>query len=158
VITSSTDPLLNPGNYWVCVVVVEVAGTAGTAGVVVVVLVVVVGGGVAQPDSDDAMTTAAKQAMISFFISMIFVCLVVLPARNYAIGWSPAMGCNPTWHQAPPNGGGRRPNLWAAGAESAHDKDDQANQQNQAKPAAADDRPAKVKSAAAKQEEKNQHE
>jgi|SRR5579862_1011734 len=60
----------NLDGYWVCVVVVEVAGTAGTAGVVVVVLVVVVG--VVQPDSDDAMTTAAKQAMISFFISIIF--------------------------------------------------------------------------------------
>jgi hypothetical protein len=84
------------------VVVVEVAGTAGTAGVVVVVLVVVVGGGgVAQPDRDDAMTTAAKQAMISFFISIIFVCLFALPVRNYAIEWSPAMGCNPTWKQAP---------------------------------------------------------
>jgi len=63
---------LNPDNYWVCVVVVEVAGTACTAGVVVVVLVVV-GGALAQLDSDDAITTAAKQAMISFFISMIFL-------------------------------------------------------------------------------------
>ena len=101
VITSRTGPPWNPYNYWVCVVVVEVAGTACTAGVVVVVLVVVVGGGVAQPDSDDAMTTAAKQAMISFFISMLFVCLVALPVRNYAIGWSPAMGCNPTWRPVP---------------------------------------------------------
>jgi hypothetical protein len=59
------------------VVVVEVAGTAGTAGVVVVVLVVVVGAaGVAQPDSDNATTAAAKHAMMSVFISMIFVCLL----------------------------------------------------------------------------------
>jgi hypothetical protein len=101
VITARTDLPWNLDYYWVCVVVVEVAGTACTAGVVVVVLVVVVGGGVAQPDSDDAMTTAAKQAMISFFISMIFVCLVALPVCNYAIGWSPAMGCDPTWRPAP---------------------------------------------------------
>ena len=72
VITSRTGPPWNPYNYWVCVVVVEVAGTACTAGVVVVVLVVV-GGALAQLDSDDAITTAAKQAMISFFISMIFL-------------------------------------------------------------------------------------
>jgi hypothetical protein len=84
----------NLDGYWVCVVVVEVAGTAG---IVVVVLVVVVGGGgVAQPDSDDAMTTAAKHAMISFFINIIFVWLVTLPARDYAIGCASAMGCNPT--------------------------------------------------------------
>jgi hypothetical protein len=83
------------------VVVVEVAGTAGVAGVVVVVLVVVVGGGVAQPESADAMTTAAKQAMMSFFIRIIFVWLVTLTARTYAIGWSPAMGCNPTLRQTP---------------------------------------------------------
>jgi Sec-independent protein translocase protein TatA len=42
-------------------------------------------------------------------------------------------------------------------AESAREKDDKANQQNQAKPAAADDGPAKIKPAAAKQEEKNNH-
>jgi len=100
VITARTALPWDLDSYWVCVVVVEVAGTACTAGVVVVVLVVVVGGGVAQPDSDDAMTTAAKQAMMSFFISMIFVCLVALTVRNYAIGWSPAMGCNPTKRQA----------------------------------------------------------
>jgi Na+/phosphate symporter len=77
---------LNLNCYWVCVVVVELAGTAG---VVVVVLVVVVGAaGVAQPDSDDAMTTAAKHAKISFFISIIFVWFVTLPARKYAIGSS----------------------------------------------------------------------
>jgi hypothetical protein len=40
-------------------------------------------------------------------------------------------------------------------AESARDKDDEANQQNQAKPAAADDGTAKIKPAAAEQEEKN---
>ena len=100
-ITARTALPWDLDSYWVCVVVVEVAGTACTAGVVVVVLVVVVGGGVAQPDSDDAMTTAAKQAMISFLISMIFVCLVALPASNYAISWSLTMGCNPTWRQAP---------------------------------------------------------
>ena len=65
----------------VSVVVVELAGTAGV--VVVVVLVVV---GVAQPDSD-AMATAAKHAIISFFIGMIFW-FVVLQAQNYVIGWS----------------------------------------------------------------------
>ena len=62
-------------------VVVELAGTAGV--VVVVVLVVV---GVAQPDSD-AMATAAKHAMISFFISMIFVWFVDLQTHNYVMGW-----------------------------------------------------------------------
>jgi hypothetical protein len=40
-------------------------------------------------------------------------------------------------------------------SESAREKDDKANQQNQAKPAAADDRTAKIKPAAADQEEKN---
>jgi hypothetical protein len=68
------------------VVVVELAGTAGV--VVVVVLVVV---GVVQPDSD-AMATAARQARISFFISIIFVWFVILTAHKYAIGWSSAMG------------------------------------------------------------------
>jgi hypothetical protein len=89
-------PAIDLDGYWVCVVVVEVAGTACTAGVEVVVLVVVVGGGVAQPESADAMTTAAKQAMMSFFISIFFVWLVTLTVRKYAIGWSQAMGCNPT--------------------------------------------------------------
>lgn len=74
---------LNPNGYWVCVVVVELAGTAG----VVVVVVLVVLAGVEQPDSD-AMTTAAKQAMMSFFISIMFVWFVTLPARNYTIGRS----------------------------------------------------------------------
>jgi hypothetical protein len=41
------------------------------------------------------------------------------------------------------------------GAESAREKDNKANQQNQAKPAAADDGTAEVKSAAAKQEKQN---
>jgi hypothetical protein len=40
-------------------------------------------------------------------------------------------------------------------AESAREKDDKANQQNQANPAAADDGPAKIEPAAANQEEKN---
>jgi hypothetical protein len=53
---------------------------------------------------------------------------------------------------------GRRSNLWASRAETAHDKDDQANQQNQAKPAAADDGTTKVKPATTKQEKKNKHE
>ena len=44
------------------------------------------------------------------------------------------------------------------GAESAHDKDDQAYQQHQAKPAATDDWTAKVKPAAAEQEKQNDHE
>jgi hypothetical protein len=43
-------------------------------------------------------------------------------------------------------------------AESSHYKDDQAYQQHQAKPAAADDGTAKVKPAAAEQEKKNNHE
>jgi hypothetical protein len=80
---------LNLNCYWVCVVVVELAGTAGTAGVVVVVVVVEVGAaGVVQLDSNDAMATAAKHAMISFFISIIMVWFVVLQAHNYVIGWS----------------------------------------------------------------------
>ena len=72
---------MNLDGYWVCVVVV---------------LVVVVG--VVQPDSDDAMTTAAKPAMISFFISIIFVWIwfVTSTAHRYAIGRSSAMACNPT--------------------------------------------------------------
>ena len=40
-------------------------------------------------------------------------------------------------------------------AESAHEKDDKADQQNQAKPSAPDGGPAKVKTAAAEQEKKN---
>ena len=56
------------------------------------------------------------------------------------------------------NEGGRRANLWASRAESAHKKDDKAYQQKQAKPAAADDGTAKVKPAAAEQEKKNYHE
>jgi hypothetical protein len=43
-------------------------------------------------------------------------------------------------------------------AEPAHEIDDQAYQQDQAKPAAADDGAAKVKPAAAEQEEQNNHE
>ena len=43
-------------------------------------------------------------------------------------------------------------------AETAHEIDDEANQQDQAKPAAADDGAAKVKPAAAKQEKQNNHE
>jgi hypothetical protein len=44
------------------------------------------------------------------------------------------------------------------GAESAREKDDKTYQQNQAKPAASDDRTAKVKPAAAEQEKQNNHE
>jgi hypothetical protein len=44
------------------------------------------------------------------------------------------------------------------GAESAREKDDKTYQQNQAKPAAADDATAKVKPAAAEQEKQNNHE
>jgi hypothetical protein len=43
------------------------------------------------------------------------------------------------------------------GAESAREKDDKTYQQNQAKPAAANDGAAKVKSAAAEQEKQNNH-
>jgi hypothetical protein len=52
----------------------------------------------------------------------------------------------------------RRAGLCDSRAESAHEIDDQAYQQNQAKPAAANDGTAKVKPAAAKQEKKNNHE
>jgi hypothetical protein len=41
--------------------------------------------------------------------------------------------------------------LWVSRAETAGEIDDKSNQQNQAKPAAADDRPAKVKPATAEQ-------
>jgi len=41
-------------------------------------------------------------------------------------------------------------------AESAREKDDKANQQNQAKPAAADDGTAEIKPAAAEQKKQNQ--
>jgi hypothetical protein len=51
--------------------------------------------------------------------------------------------------------GGRRAILCTFRAESAHEIDDKAYRQNQAKPAAADDRTAKVKPAAAEQEKKN---
>jgi hypothetical protein len=44
------------------------------------------------------------------------------------------------------------------GAESAHEKDDKAYQQNQAKPAAADDGTSKVKPAAAEQEKQDNQE
>jgi hypothetical protein len=43
-------------------------------------------------------------------------------------------------------------------AESAHEKDDKANQQNQAKPATADHGTTKIKPAAAEQEKQNNHE
>jgi hypothetical protein len=44
------------------------------------------------------------------------------------------------------------------GAESARKKDDKTYQQNQAKPATADDRTAKIKPAAAEQKKQNNHE
>ena len=46
----------------------------------------------------------------------------------------------------------RRASLWASRAESAQEINDQAYRQNQANPAAANDGAAKVKSAAAEQE------
>jgi hypothetical protein len=52
----------------------------------------------------------------------------------------------------------RRASLCDSRAESAKEIDGQAYQQNQAKPAAANDGTAKVKPAAAKQEKKNNHE
>jgi hypothetical protein len=52
----------------------------------------------------------------------------------------------------------RRAILRTFRAESAQEIDDKAYQQNQAKPAAADDGTAKVKPAAAEQQEKNHHE
>jgi hypothetical protein len=48
--------------------------------------------------------------------------------------------------------------LSASRTEPAHEKDDEANQQNQAKPAAANDGTAKVKSATTEQEKQNNHE
>jgi hypothetical protein len=47
--------------------------------------------------------------------------------------------------------------LLAFRAESAHEIDDKAYHQNQANPAAADDRTSKVKPAAAEQQKKNQY-
>lgn len=46
--------------------------------------------------------------------------------------------------------------LLVSRAESAHDIDDKADHQNQANTAAADDRTAKIKSAAAEQKQKNE--
>ena len=43
-------------------------------------------------------------------------------------------------------------------AKSAHAIDDEADQKNQAKPAAADDRSAQIKSAATEQEKQHNHE
>ena len=56
-----------------------------------------------------------------------------------------------------PKGDFVAPSLWVFRAESAHEKDDKAYQQNQAKPAAADDGTAEVKPAAAEQEKKNKY-
>jgi hypothetical protein len=80
-------------------VVVELAGT-----VVVVVLVVVAGFfsfTVVQADSD-TRAAVARHAMISLFIGIIVVWIINLQARahNYAIGWSKAMGCNPTLYSS----------------------------------------------------------
>jgi hypothetical protein len=74
---------LSHGVVWVSVVVVELAGTAGT--VVVVELVVVAG--VVQADSD-TRATVARHAMISLFIGITVVWFVSLQSRNYTIGWS----------------------------------------------------------------------
>ena len=86
------------------------------------------------------------------------------------------MGCNPTLFPSAPRLAVVRPagegelsavplkfarlEILSAfrGAESAHEKDDKAYQQNQAKPAAADDGATKVKPAAAEQEKQNHHE
>jgi hypothetical protein len=43
-------------------------------------------------------------------------------------------------------------------AEAAHEEDDKADQQNEAKTSAANDGPAKVKTTAAEQEKQNNHE
>jgi hypothetical protein len=64
--------------------------------------------------------------------------------HDYVIGWSKAMGCNPTL-------------LTFRAAESAHAIDNKAYEQNQAQPAAADDRTAKVKPTATEQEKQNNH-
>lgn len=50
-----------------------------------------------------------------------------------------------------------RPSAFGS-AESAHEIDDQANQQNQTQPAAADNGTAQVKSAATKQQQENNDE
>jgi len=78
--------ILNLEGYWVCVVVVELAGTAGV--VVVVVLVVVVGAGVEQP-VNDTRATAAKQERMIFFIKIIVVWFV---ASLYEHETTPAVG------------------------------------------------------------------
>jgi hypothetical protein len=80
--------------YWVCVVVVEVAGTAATAGVAVVVLVVV--DGVDEQPVSVTRAAVAMHAIMNFVISIIVIWFVNLQACRYAIGWSYAMGCNPT--------------------------------------------------------------
>jgi hypothetical protein len=51
----------------------------------------------------------------------------------------------------------RHASLWAFRAESAQEINNQAYRENQAKPAAADDRTAKVKPAAAEQEKTNKY-
>ena len=78
---------------WVSVVVV-VTG-AGTVVCCVVVVEVCEALSVSQPVSVKR-AAVAKQAMISFFISMILIGFVVLPARHYAIGSPWAIRCNPT--------------------------------------------------------------
>ena len=52
----------------------------------------------------------------------------------------------------------RRAGLCDSRAECAHEIEDKTYQQNQAKPAAADDGTSKVKPAAAEQEKQNYHE
>jgi hypothetical protein len=47
-------------------------------------------------------------------------------------------------------------NLLSFRSKSAHQKDDKANQQNQANPASTDEGPSKVKTAAAEQNKKDQ--
>src|SRR5664280_386776 len=86
-------PLRKPESYWdwVFVSVVVVVTGAGTVVCSVVVVVLCVASPffsftVEQADSD-IRATAARQGMISFFISMIVVWFVTLQARSYAIGW-----------------------------------------------------------------------
>jgi hypothetical protein len=64
----STSPNYKTGSYWLCVVVVEVAGTSTTEGGVVVV-VLVVDLSESQPVTD-IRAAAAKQASRNVFISI----------------------------------------------------------------------------------------
>ena len=81
------------------VVVVVVAGLGAVVSCVVVVELRVASAllsfTVVQADSDTRMV-AARNGMMSFFMSMIVTGAMNLPSRKYSTGWSCPMGCNPT--------------------------------------------------------------